>query len=406
MKITYICQYFSTPQKGVAGSRAYEFAKRLVARGHKVTIVSGIYSLKKRAEVNEEFIRHEEQDGMKLIWINLVYSTHQGFFYRVWNFILFSAVSSWIALRLPCDLVFATSPPLTVGIPGLLAKWFRRKPFVFEVRDLWPDFPIAMGILKNHVAIWMIKRVEKKIYKSSSRIIVLAPGIRDSIAQTGYPKEQLILIPNACDLELFMPSEIKPIRKKLRVGNDELVLIYMGAHGRANGLDAIIDVAAEIQERQENGIQFVLIGDGSEKQRLMDRAQRLNLTNIQFLPPMPKQELATIVNEADVGMQILKNVPTFYWATSPNKFFDYISAGLPVLINYPGWLAEIIKQNQCGVEIVSENPQAFADAVILMKKQRHSLKEMGKRSRLLAEKKFDRNKLAMKFIETIENIRG
>lgn len=406
MRITYICQYFSTPQKGVAGSRAYEFAKRLVARGHKVTIISGIYSLKKKSEDNEKFIRHEEQDGMKIIWINLVYSTHQGFFYRLWNFILFSAVSSWIALRSPCNLVFATSPPLTVGIPGLLVKWFRRKSFVFEVRDLWPEFPIAMGVLKNRVAIWMIKRFEEKIYKSSSRIIALAPGIRDSIAQTGYPKEKLILIPNACDLELFMPSGSKSIRKKLKVGDDDLVLIYMGAHGRANGLDAIVDAAAEIQERQESGIQFVLIGDGSEKQRLINRAQMLNLTNIQFLPPMPKQELVTIVNEADVGMQILKNVPIFYWTTSPNKFFDYISAGLPVIINYPGWLAEIIKQNQCGVEVAPENPQAFADAVISMKKQRHSLKEIGKRSRLLAEKRFNRNELAIKFIETIESIRS
>jgi len=404
MNITYICQHFSTPQKGAVGSRAYEFTKRLVAHGHEVTVISGIYSIGKKVEGNKKFIQHEELEGIKIAWINLVSSTYQGFFHRIWSFLRFAVVSSWLALKLPCDLLFTTSPPLTASVPGLLIKWFKKKPFVFEVRDLWPEFPIAMGILKNRVAIWIIKQFEKSLYKSSSFIVALAPGIRDSIVEKGYPKERVALIPNACDLELFNPPKSKPTRKKLQVGDDELVLIYTGAHGRANGLDAIIDAAAKIHKCQENGIQFILIGDGSEKERLINQAKKLGLTNIQFLPPLPKQQLVARIHEADVGMQILENLPVFYWATSPNKFFDYISAGLPVLINYPGWIAEKIEQNQCGIIVPPEHPQAFADAVILMKQQRHSLRKMGKRSRLLAENQFDREKIAKTFIELVENV--
>jgi lipopolysaccharide/colanic/teichoic acid biosynthesis glycosyltransferase/glycosyltransferase involved in cell wall biosynthesis len=336
-------------------------------------------------------------DGIKVVQANVPYSNKQSFLFRTVAFLRF-AWRAYAAARVEedVDLVFATSTPLTVSIPGVLAAKYHRAPFVFEVRDLWPELPAAMGVIRNSAILWAMRKLELWAYRRAARIVALAPGIRAGIVHAGYPARQISMIPNCSDTDLFQPG------KQERDG--ELTLVFTGAHGRANGLDAVLDAADEIKRRGEKGVRFLLVGDGSEKTRLAGRAEKLALNDVTFHEPVPKSQLASMLRKADVGLMILKNVPAFYDGTSPNKFFDYLAAGLAVLCNYPGWLASIIEQTRCGIVVPPDDPSAFADAVLLLRDNRDVLEEMGRRARLLAETEFGRDELAERFVDVLESV--
>lgn len=215
------------------------------------------------------------------------------------------------------------------SVPKPAPRWLRRKPFVFEVRDLWPELPKAMGVIRNPVVLWAMAVLEWISYRSAHRLIGLSPGIVEGIARRGVPRERTAMIPNGCDLDIFAaPAE--PWRPQ-GVADGDLMAVFTGAHGIANGLDAVLDAAAELKRRGREDIKLVLIGDGKLKPQLQARAEAEALNNVVFHPPVPKARLAGLMAAADVGMQILANVPAFYYGTSPNKFFDYIASGLPVL---------------------------------------------------------------------------
>ncbi|MNV46733.1 putative glycosyl transferase [compost metagenome] len=297
------------------------------------------------------------------------------------------------------DVVFATTTPLTAGIPGIFAKWFRRKPFVFEVRDLWPELPKAMGVIKNPIVLWMMSVLEWTSYHSADRLVGLSPGIVDGIIKRGIAPEKVASIPNGCDLDIFA-SEHQAWRPE-GVQPTDLMAIFTGTHGLANGLNAVLDAAAELKKRQRTDIKLVLVGDGMQKKALLERAAELQLDNVIFHDPVNKAKLAGLMASADIGLQILANVPAFYYGTSPNKFFDYISAGLPVLNNYPGWLAELITNEQCGFAVPPENPQAFVDALEQAANHHKKLIEMGRNGQQVAREQFNRSILSQKFSDWV-----
>jgi glycosyltransferase involved in cell wall biosynthesis len=242
--------------------------------------------------------------------------------------------------------------------------------------------------------------MERRIYRAAARVIGLAPGIVDGVCRTGYPAERVLLIPNGCDLELFQPSDAR--LDDTRFGDPgELRLAFTGAHGPANGLDAVIDAAAELARRGETGIRFLMVGDGACKPQLSARAAMLGLTSISWIDPIPKLELGQLLPRIDVGMQLLADIPAFYRGTSPNKFFDYIAAGIPVLNNYPGWLAEMIEQHACGVVVPPGDPAAFADAVVTLRDDPQGRRRMGSAARTLAESRFARDALSARFIDCL-----
>jgi glycosyltransferase involved in cell wall biosynthesis len=211
-----------------------------------------------------------------------------------------------------------------------------------------------------------------------------------------------MLIPNGCDLELFHPTET-PWRPQ-GVAASDVMAVFAGAHGVANGLDAVLDAAAILQARGREDIKLVLIGEGKLKTRLQQRAMRDGLRNVVFAAPVNKATLAGLMNDADLGLQILANVPAFYDGTSPNKFFDYLAAGLPVLINYPGWLADLVTQRQCGYAVPPDDAARFADALERAAADREGLKLQGRRARALAAEMFDRRKLADQFAAWLEAV--
>ncbi len=403
MHVAYIHQHFSS-RRGSWGTRSYEFSMRLIRAGHRVTLIKGMGSRTGVEHNSDQRIMETDINGIRVVSVAEPYDNTMGFVRRWIAFTRFARTAGEIVCRSNADLVFATSTPLTVGIPGMKSAKRLGVPFVFEVRDLWPELPIAMGIVRNPLVAWYLHRMERRIYQAATRIIALAPGIKEGICRTGYPEDRVALIPNASDLELFKPSG-EPLDDPRFGSADEFRLVFTGAHGLANGLESVLDAVAEIKRRGEAGLRFVFIGEGAHKPALMARSKAEGLDPwISWVSSMPREELAEILPRMNVGMMILKNVPAFYFGTSPNKFFDYISCGLPVLNNYPGWLADMIRKNECGKVVSPDDAPAFADAAIWMRDHREDLVGMGQNSRRLAENDFARADLADQFVETLERI--
>lgn len=402
MKVLYFHQHFSTP-RGSAGIRSYEMARHLVEAGHQVTMVCGSYRGGDTGLEGEyrKGRRRGVVDGIDIIEFDLAYANADGHLKRSLIFLKFAWRSVMVAMGERYDVLFATTTPLTAAIPGIAARWLRGARFVFEVRDLWPELPKAMGAIRNPLVLAAMGALEWTAYKSAHRLIGLSPGIVEGITRHGIPDARVAMIPNGCDLTIFSTPQAEPWRPA-GVSPEDLMTVFAGTHGPANGLHAVLDAATELKRRGRGDIKLVLLGQGKLKPSLMQRAAAEGLDNVVFHDPVPKLRLAGLMAATDIGMQILDNVPAFYYGTSPNKFFDYIASGLPVLINYPGWLAEKVKQNRCGYAVPPTDPAAFADALIDAADNRAALPDMGRRALALAQAEFDREKLAGQFIAVLE----
>ncbi len=377
-------------------------ARYSVKNGHTVTMVCGSYDLSATG-LTDPFERGKREgvvEGIRIIEFDLSYSNADGLLKRTWLFLKFAASSSNIALRTKYDVLFATTTPLTAGIPGILARWFCGKPFVFEVRDLWPELPKAMKVITNPIVLWAMSILEFISYRSAHRCVALSPGISDGIEKRGVPHDRIRMVSNGCDLEIFAKGDISPQRPD-GVEPGDLLALFAGTHGEANGLDAVLHTAAVLKSRNRNDIKFVLVGGGKLKPALQKRAAEEGLGNVLFLDPMDKANLAQLMAGSDIGLQCLANIPAFQYGTSPNKFFDYIAAGLPVVNNYPGWVADMITEQKCGYVVPPDDPDAFADTLETAQMEKVELATKGERGLELARQKFDRAKLAQKWLEWV-----
>ena len=398
MHILYLHQYFAT-RKGMTGTRSYEFARYLVRKGHRVTIMtSGLANREFPVPENKQYAEYETE-GIDIIAIAAAYNdpqvgTDMSGMQRMFKFYQFA----WSACRtgkslLAPDVVFATHTPLTIGLAGNILGQYFKVPFVFEVRDLWPDALVNIGAMKNPLAIWWLERMAKKIYTGAKHIVALSPGMKKGIIRSGVSADKVTVIPNASDLDLFSP-DIDGSAERLRLGlGDKFAAIYFGAMGLANGLDYVIEAARISTERGNNKIIFVLHGSGGKRADLEKMAREYELTNVIFSNLVPdKEQVARIVAGCDVCLTIYRAAKEHTW--SPNKMFDALAAGKPVLINVPGWLGETIDSNNCGRCIDAKRPQMLVDAMEELAADPELCRKMGKNARELAEREFDRTKLA------------
>ena len=401
MRILYFHQHFATP-RGATGTRSYEFARALRARGHRVTMVCGAHALSGLdLPYDAAHGWHRgDVDGIDVISLPLAYSNRDSLLRRGLTFFRFAWRSVRLALELDYDLAFATSTPLTAALPGLAAKWARGKPFVFEVRDLWPELPRALG-LRDPFVLGGMSLLELLSYRSADACVGLSPGIVEGIRARADARLPVVMIPNGCDLELFHPGKRTGLALP-GIGPDDFVAGFTGAHGPANGLDALLAAAAELRRRGDRRVKIAFIGDGKEKDRLAAAAREQGLDNCLFYPAMPKERLGAVTSSLGCGLMVLKDVPAFYRGTSPNKFFDYVAAGLPVVNNYPGWLAGLIEKEGCGVVVPPGDPAALADALQRLAASPAESREMGAAARRLAERDFGRARLAEQFARSLE----
>lgn len=404
MHILYLHQHFTTPS-GSGGTRSYEMARKAITRGHRVTMICG-GNLRSGLDLPEirPGLRRGDVDGIEVYQFLLPYSNHLSLLKRSSIFLKYAIRSSLLALQLEYDLLFATSTPLTAGIPGIAMKLaWRRKKFIFEARDLWPELPKAMGVVKNPLVLWGMGILEWSIYRTSDGCVGLAPGIVKGIQNRASEDLPVVMVPNGCDLGLFKPKSGHALMIS-GINPGDFVALFAGAHGIANGLDAILNTARILKVKGEKRIKILLIGNGNQKKRLQEQAEQEDLDNVVFQGLLPKAEIAKVVSAVDCGLQILANVPAFYYGTSPNKFFDYISGGCPVITNYPGWIADMVTKYQCGIAVGPNDPESFASALIKMAGNSDFCAEMSINGRRLAESKFDRQQLTDKWINFLESI--
>lgn len=389
MRIVYLHQYFNLPTDS-GGTRSYEMGRRLVAAGHEVAMITSDQSGR-----FEEGWHITKEAGIKVHWLPVPYSNRMSYPQRIKAFIIFAWCAALRAANIPADVVIATSTPLTIALPGVFAARRQRIPMVFEVRDLWPEIPIAVGAL-NGPMVPAAKWLERFAYRKSERIIALSPGIKDGIIHTGYPQEKVTVIPNSADLDLFGSSRLagEQFRSKLEWLQKRPLVLYAGTLGKINGVSYFTKLAADVQKIAPE-IRFLVVGDGVEKEKVVKTAKRLAVWNQNFFmePPVAKQEIPAVLSAASVATSLVINLPEM-WHNSANKFFDTLASGTPIAINYQGWQAELIKETGAGI-VLSPTviKQAARDLVDLLQDSKR-LHSAGQAARHLAETQFSRDDLA------------
>ena len=402
MKVLYIHQYFRTRSEA-GGTRSYEFARRWVQNGHQVTMITaadGPTGADGRGHVYRQNI-----DGIDVLAVRVNYSNYMSFPRRVIAFLEFLVWATWIGLRqVPeMDIVFATSTPLTVGIPGYLISRWRKVPFVFEVRDLWPEAPIQLGALRNPVVIAAARWLERFLYRAAAHVVTLSPGMYEGVRQTGVEEDKLSMIPNCSDLDVFQPRSPSPEITARYNPERRFVLTYAGSLGLANGLVTIVETARILQERGQEGFLFYLIGEGREHPRLAQMAAQYGLRNLTLLPPMSKLELAEFMPLSDICLTIFAPFPVLE-TNSPNKLFDALALGRPVLINYGGWIQDVLEEHHAGVAVPSNDPGEIATRLIELRDRPDLMADMGRNARTLAETHYGRDTLAQQLEKVLQAV--
>lgn len=404
MRILYFHQYFAT-RDSATGTRSFELAKRFAARGHTVTIVSSAALLPRDQGLGavrfRPFVR-DRIEGIDLVLLNVPYSNYFSYAMRLAAFGLFTAGASVAGPLLPRpDVVFASSTPLTIGIPGLLTARLRRVPFVFELRDLWPEVPIAIGALRSRPLIAAARRLETLLYDGAARIVVLSEASRDALLERGVPAAKLVFVPNACDLDLFRPDNVDGEFRARHGLTGKFLALYSGAMGRANGIDQLVAAAVALRAAGRDDVAIVAVGDGGRRPYLEQSARRLGLDNLHVLGPLPKQTLAGVVGAADVTLTLFAPDPIFE-TNSPNKFFDSLAAGRPVIVNLDGWLRRVVAEAHAGLYVPAGDGDALAAALAALADEPAVVSRMALNARLLAEREFARDMLADRLCAALE----
>ncbi|WP_244783357.1 glycosyltransferase family 4 protein [Acinetobacter sp. F-1] len=345
MKIIYFHQYFNTPEMS-GGTRSYEMARRLVAAGHEVHMITS----RKDAKNDNWYMTLEA--GIHVHWFPNIYNNKMSYFERIKAFIRFAyhATKKGKSFK-NVDLVFATSTPLTISIPAVLTCKKNKAPMVFEIRDLWPELPIAMGALKNPILRSVAHRLEHWAYFNSKAIVALSPGMKEGVIKSGYPKKNIAVIPNSCDIDLFTIDE--KLAVEFRNSHDWLkdrpLIVYTGTFGHINGVGYLVDLAEKLKNINPE-IRILLVGDGFEFEKVRNRAIEKNVLdqNLFMMKRVPKNQIPIILNAATLCSALFIDKPEMR-SNSANKFFDALASGTPVMINYGGWMVDLINKHQCGL---------------------------------------------------------
>ena len=408
LNILIVHQYF-LDANGAGGARWNEFSKFWSQAGHNVTVLAGMVDYntgRKLEKYRWKYICKERtQAGVTVYRCHVSQKYNSSFLGRAWAYFSF-AFSSTIAglffAKRP-DVILATSPPLTVSTTLNWLGRLRRRPTIFEVRDLWPESALDTGVLKPGRLATMLFKMEAKAYRRAKWINVLTPAFeRKLIDSKGVDQNKISMIPNGADPDFFKPSDRNNyVRKELGL-TEKFVVGYFGAHGRANHLNQLLDVAAELKSRAPD-VQLMFVGGGMEKDDLIDRAKREQLDNITFVDPVSKSKVGDYVNATDVCTAVLMKNDTFK-TVYPNKVFDYMCCERPIILGIDGVAKELVLNAQAGIFVEPENPQAFIDAVLKLKNDPAMAETMAKSGRKYVLEKFTRENLANEYLEIVTQI--
>ncbi len=393
MHCLLIHQMFAASNEG-GGTRHFEFARYFVEQGDQFTAIASDVSYlhgKRTSKPREEIV-----EGVHICRVATPAVLHKNFFWRVVAFVGFMLKSFFAGWRYGkhADIIMGTSPSLFQAFAASMVARFRRKPFLLEIRDIWPDFAIDMGILKSRTLIFIARRLENYLYRHARHIVVNSPAYVDHLVNKGIAKEKISLISNGVDPDMFDPSLDGASYKKQHQLDGKFIAVYAGAIGPANDIQTIVR-AAEIL-KDDSDIHFVIAGDGKARHEIEQMVDQLKLTNVLLPGVIPKSEMATLLGASDVCMATLMNVPMFK-TTYPNKVFDYMAAGRPTILGIDGVIREVIEQSNGGVFVPPGDPQQFAKAVCKLKDNPTTCQEMGSYARKFVKEHFNRKEHAQSF---------
>ncbi|MCA9148943.1 MAG: glycosyltransferase family 4 protein [Planctomycetales bacterium] len=398
-RILFFYQYFGT-NEGCWSTRVHEFARGWVAAGDRVTVITSVYD--KSDLKPDRWYWQRTIDGIDVRVFNIRLSNKHGSHWRLVTFILYSLLSCWIALTHPANVVVSSSGPLTVGLPGLVARYLRRKPFVFEVRDLWPDGAIQLQVLRNPVLIWLARRLESLCYRAASVVVALSEDTARHL-RTEHRLTRVCVIPNIADNDLFGACDRLHANTLPAWAQEKNLVVYAGTLGLMDDCEQILHMAKRLQDRDEDRIQVVLIGDGKERRRLEEQADQLSLHNVRFIGPMPKRELVPWLQQATCALMCFRSVPVLN-AVSPNKLYDALAAGTPLVQTTQGWIKQMLSRESCGITVPQDDPDAMANAVIQLVKNPELRATMSINGQRIARTIFDKGLLGAQYRDVIATI--
>ncbi|MBI5952536.1 MAG: glycosyltransferase family 4 protein [Chloroflexi bacterium] len=398
MHVLIIHQAFASLDEP-GGTRHHEFARLLTSRGHKVTVIASPVSYITGTTLRRSEVQ-EGGNGVTILRAAVYDAHHKSFFHRVIAFLSFMLSSFWIGLGVKnVDLVWGTSPPIFQGVTAWMLARLKGAKFLFEVRDLWPQFAIAVGVLTNPILISLSEWLERFLYRRADRLVVNSPGFLQPVTSRGA--KRVDLIPNGADPSMFDPAASGDSFRKANQLEGKFIALYAGAHGMSNDLTIVLDSASLLADSKN--IHIVFLGDGKDKPALMARAK--HLSNVTFLPSVPKAEMASALAGADACIAILKPLEE-YKTTYPNKVFDYMAAGRPVALAIDGVIREVVEAADCGIFATPGDAAQLADAIRKLAADPKQSRAMGLRGRKYLEENFSRAVIGEKLVSLLEEITG
>ena len=402
MKIIYLHQYFNT--NDMPGStRSFELSKRLVENGHKVFLITS-----KRDSHQIQKNGWTKENGIDVYWVPVSYSNKMSFLRRILSFLSFSIKSLKVALSIDADIIYATSTPLTIAIPAIIYSKIKSKPMVFEVRDLWPELPIAVGALNSSFSKFLAFYLEKLAYKNSKRIIALSNGMKKGIIKKGYPANQITVITNLSNTSVYDRID-KTMDLGIIIDNyvpqplDKLV-IYTGAFGHVNDVKYLIKVAGELKNINDN-IKFIIAGEGVESENISSIAKDLKIldNSVFIIDPLEKSKIPLLYSKSSVVSSLFINLKEL-WNNSANKFFDGLAAGKPIMINYSGWQRSLLEKHNAGFYVPFDDYIKGAEILNKIVNNDELNKKMGNSAKKLANEHFAIDVQYPKFEKVLNSI--
>ncbi|MDL1910254.1 glycosyltransferase family 4 protein [Chloroflexi bacterium CFX6] len=389
MKILLLNQAFVSPEEP-GHTRHFEMAKFLQLRGHELVIVASDlnYQTGERTAARRGLFAEQVIDGVRILRAYIYPALHRSYVWRVVSFFSFMFSSVWTALQVrEVDLILGTTPPIFQAVSAWFVAWIRRVPFLLEVRDLWPEFGVSMGVLKNPIVIALARWLEKFLYARATHILVNSPAYKDYMIAKGVPETKVTYIAYGTDVDMFNPQvDGSSIRAGLGLRN-KFVVLYAGALGQANDIDTILRAAQRLSG--EDNVRFVLFGDGKERPRLEAESKRMGLNNVIFAGVRPKKEMPRVVASADVCLAILQDIPMFR-TTYPNKVFDYMAAGRATVLVIDGVSRQLIESSNGGVYVQPGDDAMLAAKILELSKNPARVQQMGRNARDYLAKHLDR----------------
>ena len=404
MRITFLCQYFP-PEMGAPSARTFEHARHWAALGHDVTVITGFPNHPTgviRPEYRGCFVKREKVEGVDLLRTWVYVAANKGFTKRILNFLSFffsSLILGSVMTRRP-DVVVGTSPQFFCAVAAYLLSRVKRAPFVFEVRDLWPQSAIELGALKHPLLIRFLEAIETHLYRRAALIVAVAESTRQYLVSKGVPAEKIRIIPNGIDAKYLASANATPEQARDELGlNGSFIVSYIGTHGMSHALETVLRAAKEFSG--DPAIHFLFVGEGAEKEKLKRFAAELQLSNVTFVDEQPRERLLAFYRASDLGVVPLKRLPIFK-KVLPSKLFELMGAGCPVICSVEGEAARLVEKAEAGLPIEPENVEALIEAINRLRSDAKLRGRMGVNGQRFVTTHYLRSTLAEEYLDALK----